>query len=457
MIIDFEEILADQAEFFDSLQTKSVEFRLKQLKILRSAVLKFEDKIYEALYNDLHKSKVEAYTSEIGLVLKEISHFQKNLKKWAKPQHVKSPWLFPLSKSRIYPEPYGKVLIISPWNYPFGLSITPVIAAIAAGNTVVLKPSRISANTSRVMLDMIESAFEPEYIHVIKTDAENSREVLKHKFDYIFFTGSERVGKIVMKKAAEDMTPVTMELGGKSPCIIDKYCNLGKMARRIVYGKFLNCGQTCIAPDYLFVHQDIKDKLIEKIKIKIREFYGTDPQKSPDYGRIISKEHFEKLTKLFKETKLILGGKHNIEELYFEPTLIEGDEKAPVMQEEIFGPILPVFTFTETSELTNFITIRPKPLALYVFSSNKKFQDEILHKTSSGAAVVNDTVIHFANEHLPFGGVGNSGMGQYHGKAGFQTFSHHKSVMTNTNLFEIPKRYPPADKSTLKILKWLVK
>ncbi|MDO9578820.1 MAG: aldehyde dehydrogenase [Candidatus Cloacimonadales bacterium] len=450
-------ILQDQTEFFNSQQTKEIKFRLRQLKKFKEAILQFEDRIYDALYKDLHKSKVEAYASEIGLCLKEISYFQRNLKKWAKPQRVKSPLLFPLSTSRIYSEPFGKVLIISPWNYPFGLSITPLIAAIAAGNTIILKPSRISAHTSQVMLEMIESAFESNYIHVIKANAENSRDVLKFKFDYIFFTGSEKVGKIVMQAAAENLTPVTLEMGGKSPCLVDRNCNLEKTARRIVYGKFLNCGQTCISPDYLFVHQEIKDKLIENIKTKIEEFYGNDPQKSPDYGRIIRKEHFEKLLRLTKDTKVILGGKNNIDELYFEPTLIECDETSPIMQEEIFGPILPVFTFTDKKEVIDFINNRPKPLALYVFSNDKKFRNEILNQTSSGAVCVNDTVLHFANENLPFGGVGSSGMGSYHGRKSFETFSHQKSVMRNTNLFEIPKRYPPADESTLKILKWLVK
>lgn len=457
MIRKVSDIVCAQTEFFSSGKTKDIRFRLEQLKKLKSAILKYEDKIYDALHKDLHKSKVEAYASEIGLVLKEISLFQKKLKKWSKPQRVKSPLLFPLSKSRIYSEPFGKVLIISPWNYPFGLSITPLIGAIAAGNTVVLKPSEISSNTSQVLEDMLKSAFQSRYVATFQGGAETSQELLSHKFDYIFFTGSERVGKVVYQAAASQLTPVTLELGGKSPCIVDKNCNLDKASRRITYGKFLNCGQTCIAPDYLFVHEEIKADLIDQIKIRIAEFYGKDPKQSADYGRIIRKEHFEKLQRLMKDSKIIFGGNNEIEEHYFEPTLIEGDENSAIMQEEIFGPILPVFSFKEIGEVTDLVSSRPKPLALYIFSDNKKFLREILQQTSSGAVCINDTVIHFANENLPFGGVGSSGIGNYHGRKSFETFSHQKSVMHNTNLFEIPKRFPPADGSTLKILKWLLR
>jgi aldehyde dehydrogenase (NAD+) len=451
------EIISEQEKLFQTQKTKKIKFRLEQLSQLKSAIRNYEEKIYEALYADLHKSKVEAYSAEIGLVLKEISLFQKKLISWAKPQRVKTPLLFPGSKSRIYSEPFGKVLIISPWNYPFGLSLTPLVGAIAAGNTVVLKPSEISANTSQVLQEMLESVFEQNFVAVVQGGAETSQELLKHKFDYIFFTGSERVGKIIYQAAADQLTPITLELGGKSPCIVDINCNLEKASRRIAYGKFLNCGQTCIAPDYLFVHQEVRKELIEQIKIRIADFFGNNPAKSADYGRIIRKEHFEKLVRLMKDNSIILGGNHDIEKLYFEPTLIEGVENSAIMQKEIFGPILPIFTFPKKEEVVEYINVRPKPLALYIFSNDEKFRNNILQQTSSGAACVNDTVIHFANENLPFGGVGSSGIGSYHGRKSFETFSHQKSVMQNTNLFEIPKRFPPSDGSTLKILKWLLR
>ena len=444
--------------FFGTGETKSFIFRNKMLNRLGEAISGFEGEILKALKKDLGRSKVDGYTTEIHHCLAEISFALKNLKKWMRPQRVGGSKLFPLSKGFVVSEPLGTCLIVSPWNYPFSLAILPLIASIAAGNCTVIKPSEISKHTEAVIFEMISKYFDEKYISVICGGPEISRELLKEKFDYIFFTGGETVGKIVMKAAAENVTPITLELGGKSPCIVDENCDLQKAARRITWGKFLNAGQTCVAPDYLLVKENVKDELIIGIQKYILEFYGENPQDSRDYGRIINENHFDRLNELLKEGEVIFGGITNREKLYISPTLIEEiPEKTRIMNEEIFGPLLPILEFGRLSEAVDFINRRPKPLALYIFSRNKEFQQRIISETSSGGVCINDTIVHLTAPNLPFGGVGNSGFGKYHGKAGFDAFSNQKSVLRQTSLFDMPKRFPPTKEKDLKILRAILK
>jgi len=453
-----ENTVRKQRTFFASGKTKSFTFRAEMLNRLGEAISDFEEEISEALRRDLNRSKVDGYTTEIGHCLAEITFALKNLKKWMKPQRAGGSKLFPLSKGFVVSEPLGTCLVVSPWNYPFSLAILPLIASIAAGNCTVLKPSEISKHMETVISEMISRYFNEEYISVVCGGPEVSQELLKQRFDYIFFTGGENVGKIVMKAAAENVTPVTLELGGKSPCIVDEDCHLQKAARRITWGKFLNAGQTCVAPDYLLVRESVKDELVTGIRKCILEFYGEDPQNSGDYGRIISENHFDRLNELLKEGRVIFGGKTNREKLYISPTLVEDmPDHARIMDEEIFGPLLPILTFGRVSEAVDFVNQRPKPLALYVFSRSKEFQQTIISETSSGGVCINDTIVHLTAPNLPFGGVGNSGFGKYHGKAGFDAFSNQKSVLRQTLLFDVPKRFPPTNEKDLKILRAILK
>lgn len=450
--------LEKHRNFFTTGETKSLTFRTKMLNRLGEAISDFEGEILNALRRDLNRSKVEGYTTEIHHCLAEISFALKNLKKWMRPQRVGGSKLFPLSKGFVVSEPLGTCLIISPWNYPFSLAILPLIASIAAGNCTVIKPSEISKHIEKVIFDMISKYFDEKYISVICGGPETSKELLKDKFDHIFFTGGEAVGKIVMKAAAENVTPITLELGGKSPCIVDENCDLQKAARRITWGKFLNAGQTCVAPDYLLVNENVKDELIIRIQKYILEFYGENPQDSGDYGRIINENHFDRLNELLKGGEVIFGGITNREKLYISPTLIqEIPENSRVMNEEIFGPLLPILEFGQVFEAIDFINGRPKPLALYIFSRNKEFQQKIISETSSGGICINDTIVHLTVPNLPFGGVGNSGFGKYHGKAGFDAFSNQKSVLRQTMLFDMPKRFPPTKEKDMKILRTILK
>jgi aldehyde dehydrogenase (NAD+) len=428
------------------------------LNRLRDAISHFEGHILEALRRDLNKPMVEGYAAEVHHCLAEISFTLKNLKRWMRPKRVGGSKLFPLSRGFIVSEPLGTCLVISPWNYPFSLAILPLVASMAAGNCTVIKPSEISENTEKVISEMVSRYFDQEYISVIRGGAETSKELLKERFDYMFFTGGETVGKIVMKAAVENVTPVTLELGGKSPCIVDQDCDFRKAARRIAWGKFLNAGQTCVAPDYLLIQENAKDRLITGIQECILEFYGENPQGSRDYGRIINVNHFDRLSELLGQGKIVFGGKADREGLYISPTLImDVPEDAKIMEEEIFGPLLPVLGFDQVSEAVDFINRRPKPLALYIFSRNKEFQRKVLSETSSGGVCINDTIIHLTAHRLPFGGVGNSGFGKYHGKAGFDTFSNQKSVLRQTLLFDVPRRFPPTDEKSLKILRTILK
>lgn len=451
-------VLEKQQKLFATGETKSFTFRVKMLKRLREAILGFEEEIFEALKRDLKKSKFDAYTTEIGHCLAEISFVLKSLKKWMTPKKVGGSKLFPLSKGFIFSEPFGISLIIAPWNYPFALAILPLIASISAGNCTILKPSEISKNTEKVILEIITKYFDEKFISVICGGAETSQKLLREKFDYIFFTGGEKVGKIVMKSAAENLTPVTLELGGKSPCIVDENCDLQKAAKRITWGKFLNAGQTCVAPDFLLAQKNIKEKLITEIKKCILKFYGENPEGSEDFGKIINENHFDRLNELLEEGEVIFGGKTNREKLFVSPTLIEKiPVNAKIMNEEIFGPILPILEFNQCSEAIDFINKKPKPLALYIFSRDKRFQERIISETSSGGICINDTIVHLTAANLPFGGVGNSGFGKYHGKAGFDTFSNQKSILRQTLLFDMPKRFPPADEVNLKTIRKVLK
>ncbi|MCK9203445.1 MAG: aldehyde dehydrogenase [Bacteroidales bacterium] len=438
------EVVEKQRAFFFTHQTKSIDFRIEQLKILKKAILAYEDRLYEALWEDLHKSKFEAYATEIGLVLSEIGLHIRHLRHWAKPEKVPTNQMVHFwSVSRVLKEPFGRVLIIAPWNYPFQLLINPLIGAISAGNCVTLKASEYTPNTSQVMGDMIREYFSPDYIALFGGGRQSNQALLAQPWDYIFFTGSPVIGKIVMEAAAKNLTPVSLELGGKSPCIVDKDANLNVAASRIVWGKFLNAGQTCIAPDYLFVHKEVETELMELMKIKIREYFGDNPESSNDFPRIATRPKTERLAGFLKGADIITGGETNLDARYVAPTLIKADPKDPVMQEEIFGPILPVMGFQDIDEVIRYVNTHPKPLAFYYFSSAKEKQKEILLKTSSGGGCINETIMHIANDRMPFGGVGNSGMGRYHGKYSFEAFSHRRSIMKKANFIDIPLRYPP--------------
>ncbi len=453
----YESLFKKQADYFTSGKTRSISTRIDNLKLLRSTILAYENEISEALHNDLHKSKFEAYATEIGFVLDEIRYHIRHLRKWAKPQRSSTPVTnFPASSYTVS-EPLGTVLIISPWNYPFQLIIAPLIGAISAGNTAILKPSEISTATSKAIEKLINNTFDPGFIHVLEGDASVTQSLLKLDFDHIFFTGSPRVGRIIMQEAAKKLIPVTLELGGKSPCIVDSGINIKLAAKRIVWGKFLNAGQTCIAPDYLLVNSIVKDRFLEELKNTVIEFFGEEASESPDYPRIISEANIERLSVLLENTDIYYGGNFNKDDKYFEPTIVDNVKlEMPIMKQEIFGPILPVITYEEISEVIDIVNSMPKPLALYFFSKNKKKQKEVVNNISAGGVTINDTVMHIASSKLPFGGVGNSGIGSYHGRFSFDTFSNQKPVVYKGNWLDIPIRYAPYG-NKLKILKWLMR
>jgi aldehyde dehydrogenase (NAD+) len=436
------EIIQKQRQFFATGKTKNLEFRLEQLKLLKQAILDRQEAIVAAVNADLNRSEFEAYF-EIASI-SEINYALKHLKSWAKPKKVPTPIdQFPAS-AKIFPEPLGVVLIIGPWNYPFQLMISPLVGAIAAGNCAVLKPSELAVNTSRVVTELVENTFAPAYITSVEGGVETSQQLLAEKFDHIFFTGGTKIGKIVMEAAAKHLTPVTLELGGKSPCIVDATVDIDRAAKRITWGKFINAGQTCIAPDYLLVDRRIKSDLLDSIKKYVGEFYGDDPSQSPDYARLINQNHFERVASFLGDGKAIVGGQTKPEERYIAPTVLdEVNWAAPVMQDEIFGPILPVLEYIDLNEAIAQINQRPKPLALYLFSKDQQTQQQVLERTSSGGVCLNDTVMQISVTELPFGGVGESGIGSYHGKASFDTFSHYKSVLKKGWWLDLDWRYAP--------------
>lgn len=451
-------IVEKQRKFYDTNITKNVEYRINALKKLKQVIIENEEKINMALKKDLSKSEFESYMCEIGLLLDEITYTIKNVKKWSKPKKVRSPISQFMSKSFICSEAYGLVLIIAPWNYPFLLSLQPLISAIAAGNCCIIKPSEYSKNTSSVIKDIINKAFAEEYVSVVEGGIKESQELLKEKFDYIFYTGSSRVAKVVMENASKNLIPVTLELGGKSPCIIDETANLELSAKRIIFGKILNAGQTCVAPDYILVHNKVKLKLIENIKKYIVDFLGENPINNSDYPRIINEKNFIRLKSLLEGENIIYGGRFDKKTLKIEPTIIDiSDLNCSIMQEEIFGPILPIISFDEIEEVIEFVKKREKPLALYLFTENKNIQNRILNEISFGGGCVNDTVVHLASSNLCFGGIGLSGMGSYHGKFGFDTFTHYKSILKKSNLIDLPMRYHKYTKKKLKLIKMFLK
>lgn len=411
---------------------------------LRRAVEARQGPILSALKKDLGKSEVEGYLSEIGFTLSEIDFALKHLKGWMKPRKVPTPAVHHPARSYILPEPYGRVLIIAPWNYPFQLLLSPLIGAVAAGNCVVLKPSEIAPHTAAAVADLIRDRFDDRHIAVVEGGVETVQALLEIPFDHIFFTGSTSVGRIVMKAAAQQPTPVTLELGGKSPCIVHSDAPLKTTARRIVWGKFMNAGQTCIAPDYLYVHESVKEGLLEEIASAIRDFYGPEPEASPHYGRIINDRHYQRLMGLMDGATIHFGGHGDAESRFIAPTVMTGTGwDHPAMEEEIFGPLLPVLTYTDLSDVVRQIADRPNPLALYVFSRDRRIYRKLVTETASGGVCINDTIAHIVTPHLPFGGVGRSGMGRYHGRYSFETFSHRKSVMKRSLLIDPSLRYPP--------------
>lgn len=449
--------IQSQYDFFKSGLTKDIDFRIEQLKKLKKTLHKYESEIYKALEADLHKCKFEAYVTEFGFIINEIDDAIKNAKKWAKPRKVSTALFHFKADSAVHSDPYGVVLVISPWNYPFQLLMAPLVGAIVAGNCVTLKPSEYSAATSAIMTKIVEETFDSHYVSIFEGAVDVSQELLKHKFDLVFFTGSTQVGKIVYQAAAKHLTPVVLELGGKSPCIVDKDTNLEITAKRILWGKFVNVGQTCIAPDYLMVHKDIKPALVAEMKKQIETFYGSNAEQSKDYGRIISDRHYNRLVELMQSGgTVVYGGKVRAEDRYISPTFIENvATDAPIMQEEIFGPLLPILEYDDLDEAIEFINNRPKPLALYVFSRKSSLSKKVLKETSSGGACVNDTVMHIGNPNLPFGGVGESGIGAYHGQSSFDVFSHQKSVMVKSFMVDPYIRYAPY-KTSLSVMRFIL-
>ena len=440
---ELKQLLSRQRTFFQSGKTRGIDFRLAQLKKLREAIASLEGEITAALRRDLGKSDFEAYTSEVGIVYEEINLVAANLPTWSRPQHVSTPLAYQPSFSTVYPQPRGVVLIIAPWNYPFQLLFAPLIGAIAAGNCIVLKPSELAPATTAVMVKLIDRTFSQEYCALIEGGISETTALLEEHFDHIFFTGSIPVGKIVMRAAAEHLTSVTLELGGKSPCIVDADTNLKVTARRIVWGKFFNCGQTCVAPDYLLVPRQIKRALLALMKQSVQEFFGANPQESPDYGHIINERHFDRLLALISG-EVVLGGGHDRSKLYIAPTVIDQvkmDDK--VMEDEIFGPILPVLEYETLDDAFAVVRQRPDPLACYVFSNRRETEERVINELSFGGGCVNNALIHVGNPHLPFGGIGASGMGNYHGQHSFLTFSHQKSITKTPFMLDLPLKYPP--------------
>ena len=448
-----------QKKFFNSGTSKSIQYRINSLKKLKKNISLNENEIINALKSDLGKSETETFFSEIALIYIEINLALKNVKRWSKKRKVSSSLINFLSSDYIIPEPYGVTLNISPWNYPFQLSISPLIGAVAAGNTVILKPSEFSSKTSEIIKKIIKNTFEKGHVDVILGGPEIGSKLLDFNWDYIFFTGSTKIGKIVAQKAAINLTPTTLELGGKNPCIVDETANLKVASKRIVFGKFLNCGQTCIAPDFILVHESVKKDFIEKIIERIKKIYDEDVENSENYSRIINKKHFSRLIKLLEKDKIIYGGKNNPNSNFIEPTLIyENNFNSPLMKEEIFGPILPVVSYSNKDELKKILDNYKDPLAFYIFSNDKKFSNELINRYSFGGAAVNDTIIQIVNHRLPFGGIRNSGLGSYHGKQSFKTFSFYKPYIVKSNIFDLNAKYKIDSSSFIyKFLKRVVK
>ncbi|MBR5237067.1 MAG: aldehyde dehydrogenase [Clostridia bacterium] len=437
-------LLEKQRKYYKSGATIPVKFRIEQLKKLYATVKKYENEINNALKADLGKSHFEGFMCESGLVLSEISYMIRHTRRFAKRKTVSTPITNFASHSFKQPVPYGNTLIMSPWNYPFLLTVSPLANAIAAGNTIIVKPSAYSPLTSKIILKIIEECFAPEYIAVVTGGRAENTALLEQKFDFIFFTGSQAVGREVLRHAAKYLTPTVLELGGKSPCIVDKSANIKLAAKRIVFGKYLNCGQTCVAPDYILCEGSVKDKFLSEVAKQIKKQYGDNPLENKDYGKIINERHFERLSSLIDKSKVVIGGETNSKTNQIAPTVMDNvTENDAVMGEEIFGPIMPILTFENFDKMTEELKDKDKPLALYLFSSNKKHIKRVTTELSYGGGCINDVVVHLATSEMGFGGVGESGMGSYHGKDGFDAFSHYKSVMDKKTWLDLPMRYQP--------------
>lgn len=457
----FSKLTEAQKQFFETGRTRDLAFRICQLQLLADAMRKNETVLEEALKKDLGKSIFESYATEIGFVLADIRYTIQNLQKWSAPKRVRTPlYLFP-GKSKIQKEPYGSVLILGPYNYPVQLLAEPLIGAIAAGNCAVLKPSELTPHVSKAMYQIVHSTFKEEYIACVEGGVEVNQELLSQKFDYIFFTGSERVGRIVIKAAAENLTPVTLELGGKSPVIIEKTANIKEAARRIAWGKLMNAGQTCVAPDYVLVDESRKQQFLTEMKNAFFHLYGKEIKKNPHFGRIVNERHMERLQKILEQDAkyLFCGGEADALQRYIEPAILDlgKDQNAASMQEELFGPILPVLSYHKLEDAVRFVNKRAKPLALYLFTKKRSAERFVLERVSSGGVCVNDTISHLINPDLPFGGVGASGMGQYHGKYSFDTFTHEKSVFYKPADWNLPVCYPPFTKGKMNLVKFFLK
>jgi aldehyde dehydrogenase (NAD+) len=433
-----------QRAFYHSGITKSLDWRRQQLNALLKMLRENEEQIVEALHLDMGKPLFEAEFSEVQVLFHEVDTVLKNVYAWMQPEAAATPLLHFPGSSMVVKEPFGIVLIMAPWNYPFQLLIAPLIGALAAGNTAILKPSSVTVHTSNIIAQLIPKYFKPECVSVVECSGDEANILLRQKYDYIFYTGSAHAGRIVMEAAAKHLTPVTLELGGKSPCIVDKHTNIRQTATKICWGKFFNAGQTCIAPDYILVHVDIKEALLDEMKKVLIGFYGTEPSQSNSYARICNEKHFDRLVTLLDEGNIIAGGQHRRTEKYIAPTIIDNISwESAIMADEIFGPIMPVIAYSDLDDILQKINARPKPLALYIFSRSRTFKNKVISGTSSGGVCVNDTLSHFTTNLLPFGGVGESGMGQYHGKFSFNAFSHAKPVLSKSFLFDVPLRYPP--------------
>ena len=451
-------LVAKQRTYFQTGATLPVSTRIQALRRLYTAIRENEQEIHDAFRNDLGKSNFESYMCETGLVLEEISYMVKHIQRFSREQRVRTPLAQFHSRSYKKPSPYGVALIMSPWNYPFMLTLSPLVDALAAGNTAVVKPSAYSPHTSDVILHILSQCFDPQYVAVVTGGRAENTCLLREHFDYIFFTGSQAVGKEVMRNAAEHLTPVTLELGGKSPCIVDQTANIPLAAKRIVFGKYLNCGQTCVAPDYIYCHRSVKDQLIKEVQKQIQKQYGSQPLDNPDYGKIINEKHFDRILGLIDKAKLVQGGRSDRETLRIEPTVLDHVTFSDaVMQEEIFGPIMPILVFDNLDDVIRTINGMPHPLALYFFTSDKQAAKKVTSRCGFGGGCINDTIIHLATAEMGFGGFGESGMGAYHGKTGFDTFSHYKSIVDKKTWLDLPMRYQPYQKLHEKMVRFFLK
>ena len=455
---EIKDLVTRQRKYFQTGATLPVSVRVDALKRLYGVISGCEKEIHTALKRDLGKSGFESYMCETGLVLEEISYMLKHIHRFSREKNVRTPLAQFHSRSFKKPSPYGVTLIMSPWNYPFMLTLSPLVDALAAGNTAVVKPSAYSPHTSDVILQILSQCFDPEYVAVVTGGRAENTCLLREHFDYIFFTGSQSVGKEVMRNAAEHLTPVTLELGGKSPCIVDKSADIKLAARRIVFGKYLNCGQTCVAPDYIYCHRSVKDKLIKEVQKQIQKQYGKQPLRNPNYGKIINGKHFDRLLGLIDKNKTVHGGDSDRHALRIEPTVLDNVTFADtVMQEEIFGPIMPILIFDNLDEAIRNINAMPHPLALYLFTSDKAAAKKVTSRCGFGGGCINDTIIHLATTEMGFGGFGESGMGSYHGKVGFDTFSHYKSIVDKKTWIDLPMRYQPYRKLHEKMIRFFLK